>query len=236
MGTIAAMVLLGLFGPPSSVQNGPYAQEIAAFKASDAKHPPRKGQILFIGSSSFTRWTSVGQSFPGREILNRAFGGSALTDLLARVDDVVTPYAPSQVVLYCGENDFAYDPSLDPETVVSRFKRVYRKIRARTRDAPFVYVSMKPSPSRWELAPKFKVANAAIRSFLARERGTAFVDVWPVMLGQDGTPRSELFVEDRLHVNQEGYRLWAPLLDRVLLKPSSRAPVPVADVPWWAGG
>src|SRR5580692_8032994 len=90
----------------------PFSSDIAAFKAQDAQTPPAKGQILFIGSSSFTRWTDVQSYFPTHPILNRAFGGSTLPDVIRYVNDIVFPYQPKQVVLYCGENDFASDPKL----------------------------------------------------------------------------------------------------------------------------
>ncbi|MBX7131621.1 MAG: hypothetical protein K1X67_02970 [Fimbriimonadaceae bacterium] len=196
----------------------PYAKEIAEFKRQDAAAPPAKGQIVFIGSSSFTNWTKVGDAFPGRKILNRAFGGSRLLDVTARLNDVVFTYEPAQVVLYCGENDFASEESLEPSVFVERFKDLYGKIRKRLPNSGFVYVSMKPSPSRWHLAPKFRTANRSIQSLLAKEKRTAFVDVWPAMLGADGKPKKEIFVEDMLHMNDEGYKLWIPLLDKVLMQ------------------
>lgn len=199
-------------------QDAPYAREIAEFRRLDREKPPAKGQIVFIGSSSFTRWIEVGKAFPRHKILNRAFGGSTLLDVTARLDDVVFPYEPRQVVMYCGENDFAIDESLTPALVVGRFKVVFQRVREKLPSVSFVYVSMKPSPSRWHLATKFGEANAAIKAFLAKERRTAFVDVWPVMLDQDRTPRPELFVEDRLHVNEKGYALWTPLIEKVLIK------------------
>ncbi|MBV6457823.1 MAG: hypothetical protein HONBIEJF_00943 [Fimbriimonadaceae bacterium] len=203
----------------SLLQELPYAKEIAEFKRLDAQAPPAKGQILFIGSSSFTRWTKVGEAFPGRKILNRAFGGSTLTDVIARLEDVVFPYEPRQVVLYCGENDFAVNEQLEAPAVVDRFKDLFSRVRKRMPHVGFVYVSMKPSPSRWHLAPKFREANAAIQRFLAQQKDAAFVDLWPVMLGSDGKPKPEIFVDDMLHVNDKGYALWVPLLEKVLAEP-----------------
>ena len=36
------------------------------------------------------------------------------------------------------------------------------------------------------------------------------------MLGADGRPRPELYVEDGLHMTREGYLLWIPLVRDVL--------------------
>ena len=207
---------------PSPVQQAnppkelPFAKDIAAFQATDAKQMPVPGQDLFIGSSSFTRWTDVQDYFPKHKILNRAFGGSTLVDVLRYVDQVVTPYRPKEVVIYCGENDFAGDPSLTADQVFGRFKSLFEAIRHRERRVPVVYVSMKPSPSRWSLTPKFTDANAKIKEYLAHQPRTTFIDVWPVMLAADGKPKPEIYVGDRLHMNSDGYRLWQPLIEPYL--------------------
>lgn len=198
-------------------QELPFEKEIAEFRRQDAVAAPEKGQIVFIGSSSFARWTTVSQAFPGRKILNRAFGGSQLSEVTVRLKIVVFPYEPRQVVLYCGENDFAASETLEPSVVVERFKDLFDKVLQRLPNVKFVYVSMKPSPARWHLAPKFRSANDTIRKFLLKQKRTAFVDVWPVMLTKDGRPKPEIFVEDKLHLNEAGYKLWTPLLDKVLI-------------------
>ena len=44
---------------------------------------------------------------------------------------------------------------------------------------------------------------------------SAGVDIVPVMLKADGTPK-DIFVEDNLHMTPEGYRLWTPVVDAAL--------------------
>ena len=202
-------------------QSDPFAKEVAAFSNADRINPPAKGQVLFIGSSSFTKWTDVGDYFPNVKILNRAFGGSALPDVIRHLDEVVYPYKPRQVVIYCGENDFAGDSKLEPAEVVNRFKTLFRLIRNHERNVPIIYVSMKPSPSRWQMRAKFQTANAKIADFLKHQRKAEFLDVWPVMLNGDGVPKPEIFLSDRLHMNATGYHLWQPLLEPLLVKQSN---------------
>src|SRR6185436_13414056 len=43
-----------------------------------------------------------------------------------------------------------------------------------------------------------------------------FIDVFPLMLGADGKPRPELFLEDGLHMSRKGYDLWIPPVKTVL--------------------
>ena len=51
---------------------------IADFEAADLKDPPAKGQILFVGSSSFRFWRTLKEDMAPLPVLNRGFGGSMM--------------------------------------------------------------------------------------------------------------------------------------------------------------
>lgn len=186
----------------------PFEKEVAKFRELDALNPPPRHAILFIGSSSFTLWNDVNNYFPGYNIINRAFGGSRLTDQIEFFHQVVTPYDPRQVVIYCGENDFAASDTLTPGMVTKRFITLFELFRAQCPDAKITYVSMKPSPSRWHLSEKFIEANHDIRLFLEKNPNTSFVDIWNQMLDVHHQPDSSIFLEDMLHMNAKGYQIW----------------------------
>ncbi len=38
------------------------------------------------------------------------------------------------------------------------------------------------------------------------------VDVWKPLLGKNKEPRKELFIEDQLHMNRQGYEMWIEIL------------------------
>ena len=210
-----ALVILVI--PASLAQ--PYAKGIADFKKQDSLSFPESGQILFVGSSSFTLWKDVQQYFPQHSIINRGFGGSTLLDVTRYEADIIFPYKPKQIVIYCGENDIANDSTVTGAVVFERFKKLYDDIRLNLGKVPIVYVSMKPSPSRWHLRAKQTDGNERIRKFLRKKKRRAvFVDVWPGMLGADGKPREELYIADKLHMNAQGYIIWQKLLEPLLLK------------------
>jgi lysophospholipase L1-like esterase len=196
----------------------PFWNDIQQFKkADDAQQPPHNA-ILFVGSSSFTKWTDVQEYFPGYTIVNRGFGGSQLTDVIRYAFDVILPYAPKQVVIYCGENDLAADSSLPASEVVRRFKTLFGIIRQNLPAATIDFVSMKPSPSRQHLFPKFLQANAQIKAFLKTQKRAGFIDVYKAMLNEKGAPRKEIFLEDNLHMKPAGYRIWQKIFLPYLLK------------------
>src|SRR5688572_23595103 len=132
----------------------PFWNDIQNFKKQDSLSFPLKNAILFIGSSSFTNWKDVQDYFKGYTIINRGFGGSTLVDQLPYVNDIIVPYKPKQIIIYCGENDLASDDSVTAKMVHDRFVTLFNAIRSSVPDAQISYISMKPSPSRERLFGK----------------------------------------------------------------------------------
>lgn len=201
----------------SQNSSDPFKPEIDAFKAADKKSFPPSNAILFIGSSSFTMWTDVQSYFPGYTIINRGFGGSGINDIIKYAQDIILPYHPKQVVIYCGENDVAAG-NVTGTDVFQRFTQLFNFIRNRVPEASIVYVSMKPSPSREKFRPIFEDGNKMIRDFLSGYPKTGFVDIYPLMLTPDGKTRPELYLDDQLHMKPEGYAIWKQAILPFLLK------------------
>jgi lysophospholipase L1-like esterase len=188
--------------------NHPFFNEIEAFKKIDQSHPPVKGSILFVGSSSFTMWKDIQNYFPEYAIINRGFGGSSLPDVIHYASDIIYPYQPSQVVIYCGENDLATSANVNADTVLNRFSKLFSMIRKEVPRAHILFISIKPSPSRAKYMPEMVRANELIRKYLRRWSGTGFVDVYNKMLLDDGSPMQDIFLSDKLHMNKNGYLIW----------------------------
>jgi lysophospholipase L1-like esterase len=210
----------------------PFAKSIAAFKKQDSISFPPENAILFIGSSSFTLWEDVQNYFPGYTIINRGFGGSTLEDQIRYANDIIFPYKPKQIIIYCGENDLAFSDTVTAVMVFERFKHLYRMIREKTK-APVAYISMKPSPSRRHLFEKMLKANLLILDFIinqepkaiatiAKSNGTSaaasYIDVHSKMLNESGEPIAEIFLDDSLHMNAKGYSIWQKEIQPYLLK------------------
>lgn len=194
----------------------PYWNEIQQFKTQDSIQPPSENSILMIGSSSFRMWKDVANYFPGYTFINRGFGGSSLPDVIRYYDDIIRPYTTRQILIYCGENDLG--PKVSGNTVITRFKKLFRMIRADNKKARITYISIKPSGSRAYLMPKMEVANAGIKKFLAGKRNTDFVDIYHKMLTPDGKPLPGIYLKDQLHMNKKGYAIWQKAIAPFLIK------------------
>ncbi len=190
---------------PEQLSNTVWEQDMQRFAAEDAAAPPPKHAVLFVGSSSIRMWTTLADDFPGVPVINRGFGGSEIRDSTWYAYRIVIPYAPRQILIYAGDNDLFSGRT--PLQLRDDFRAFVKRVR---RDLPGVriaYISNKPSPSRANLLDAQRQANALIAAD-AKRLHVDFIDVFTPMLDADGQPREELFLEDRLHMNRTGYRLW----------------------------
>jgi lysophospholipase L1-like esterase len=184
--------------------------DIRAFESADRDAPPPKGGMLLAGSSSFRMWKTAAEDFPEKQVINRGFGGSQMSDLLYYADRIVLPYGPAEILVYEGDNDIASGDS--PETVLSEFKEFTKIVLKKLPDSKIHFVSIKPSVKRANLLDEMKMANGLIADYCAKNTRLEFIDVFTPMLNAEGQPRPELFVEDDLHMNADGYALWTEIV------------------------
>lgn len=217
--TAAALVLAGCRSVPNSLAThdpGRWEKDIAVFQASDATNAPPPGGVIFVGSSSIRLWKSLPRDFPGVPVANRGFGGSQLADVVHYADRIVVPYRPRQVVIYAGGNDI--NDGKSPEVVFGDFVALVKKLRRELPGARLAYISSAPNPKRWEQVEKVRRLNDLARGYARRHR-VDFIDVFPLMLGADGLPKPDIYVEDRLHMNERGYAIWKEAVSKHLAWP-----------------
>ncbi len=183
---------------------------ISAYEAMDRAHPPRKGGVLFIGSSTIGRWKTLDEDFPNHRVINRGFGGSHIADATHFAERVIFPHEPRMIFLRAGGNDVNAGKS--PERVLADYKAFVAKVHARLPKTRIVYISVSPSPANWRKRHVFQSLNSLIENYTREHPYLAYLETFDMVLGPDGEPREELYVADRLHLNAEGYRL---LADRV---------------------
>jgi lysophospholipase L1-like esterase len=212
------LLLISLLFYSVNIIAQPFKDDIAAFKKQDSIFFPPKQAILFVGSSSFTNWKDVQSYFPQFSIINRGFGGSSVSDVIRYAEDIIFPYMPKQIVIYCGENDLAATDSVTGEIVYQRFVELFAIIRENMPKVPVAFISLKPSLSRWYLKEKMIIANKLIKKYLRKKKKTSFIDVYHKMLNEHGTPIQEIFIEDNLHMNAKGYAIWQKVIEPYLKK------------------
>lgn len=207
-----------------------WKSSLSAFADSDKNLAPGTDGVLFVGSSTIRFWTHLAQDFRQLPVvINRGFGGSTMADCSLFTGELVTRYKPRHVLVYAGDNDLAEGRT--PLQVMESFAHFATTVRAALPDTRISYISIKPSPSRESLLPKIRETNSIIAAYIRTLGNSEYIDIFTPMLGTDGRPRQELFLADRLHMNETGYRLWQTVISshvmegRALAGVSSTVPV-----------
>ncbi len=109
-------------------------------------------------------------------------------------------------------------PYIDSTTALNL--ESYRKFAMRAHNkfpkSKLLFVSLKPSPSRWQIADNYRKTNDLIKAEIAKDKRAKFVDIWSPMLGANNEPKPEIFLEDKLHMNEKGYAIWRDVLAKYL--------------------
>jgi lysophospholipase L1-like esterase len=211
--TMCAALLVALrasAGPavPVQAQADRWTSEMQAFDAQDRASPPARGGVVFVGSSSIRLW-DLPRHFPGLPAVNRGFGGSQIEDSVRHADLLVIRHRPRVVVFYAGDNDLHSGKT--SRQVADDFAAFVRTIHTALPETSIAVVGVKPSLARWGMIGKVREANALVRSYCEEDKRLAFIDVDGPMIGWNGKPREDLFVDDGLHLSEKGYELWTVL-------------------------
>jgi lysophospholipase L1-like esterase len=234
--TSLRLVILGLLicmvsQPVVAEQSGSqrWEREIQAFERADQAIPPRQGAIVFVGSSTIRMWTTLAQDFPEYKVLNRGFGGCQIADCTYYADRIVIPYHPRLIVLRAGGNDI--NAGKTPEGVRDDFQAFVAKVRAKLPKVRIAYMTINATPSRWKNVEREKKANQLIKDCIAKGVNLDYIDTFDATMGADGKPRVELFVEDHLHFNAEGYKILVARVRKYLTRAAPSPTAPGASKP-----
>ena len=192
-----------------------FEQDILAFESWDRQNSFPPDAVLFVGSSSIRMWQSA-ERFPDVPVINRGFGGSHTSDVNHFAERVVVRYKPRLIVFYAGDNDI--EAGKTPQHVFDDFQAFANLVHKQLPQTRIVYLPIKPSLARWSKWPRMQEVNAQVENLSKAENRIVYVDTATPMLGEDGRPRSELFLDDGLHLNDKGYELWTKVLSPFLHK------------------
>src|SRR3954470_6866587 len=184
-----------------------FEKDIATYEAQDRENPPPKGQILFTGASTIRRWTTLAQDFPEHKVVNRGFGGSQIADATHFADRIIFPYQPRAIFIRSGGNDLNAGKSV--EQVFNDFQAFVEKVHGKLPNTTIYFISASPSIARWKQRDQEKELNELVKKYSSGKPNLKYIETYDMVLGADGQPRADLFVEDKLHFNAEGNRLLA---------------------------
>ena len=189
--------------------------------------PAPTGRIVFYGSSTFTNWSAECDRRPLENdivnqenqpvAVNRGFGGATAEELLYYYPTIVKPLAPRALVTYCFPNDrfFKYKPA----EIVEILDRLFNYARTDFPGIklyhllPCLYEKQKDNLPYLEdlnnfiaLMEQYRAEQLPELRLLYQVKSPRFF-ANPEDVGNYRKPRAELFIEDQMHLTQEGYDL-----------------------------
>jgi GDSL-like Lipase/Acylhydrolase family len=199
-----------------------YAEKAAKWKAEVdrlSENNATEGSdsdILCLGSSSFRMWESINKDMAPYTMLRRAYGGAKYCDLAIFTPKLIDGLKYRAVLIFVGNDITGSDIDKSPGEIVRLANLVIASIRSQKPTVPVFLIAITPTPSRFKVWPKIQEANQALEAFATRQPNTFFIKTGTSYLTANGEPRSELFLKDKLHQNQQGYDLWSSIIKRSL--------------------
>jgi lysophospholipase L1-like esterase len=121
---------------------------------------------------------------------------------------------PKKIFIYEGDNDISFGRTI--EEILSAADSILIIVRKSMPGASVIFISAKPSLSRWKLKPQYEAFNNALKDWAATKKRVRFADVWTPMLDKNGAVKNDIFIEDGLHLNKKGYAIWTATLKKYL--------------------
>ncbi len=189
-----------------------WESEIEKFEQLDVTKSYPSDAILFAGSSSIRMWSTIGKDMLPYNVIQRGYGGAKLSDFAVYADRIIYPHPCQAIVIFIANDIAGNDDDKSPLEVSQLFRKTLYIIRRKFADTPVFWISITPTPSRWHVWPEIREANELIKEICESHRSTYYIDTEKYFTNANGLPRSELFLEDKLHLNEQGYRIWSGII------------------------
>ncbi|MEQ9565373.1 MAG: GDSL-type esterase/lipase family protein, partial [Pseudomonadales bacterium] len=150
-------------------------------------------------------------------VIPRGFGGSVMNDVLYYLDRVAIKYRPRAILIYEGDNDTAPSNSIPKAQILDHLEQIISQIHQQLPDTRIYVLSVKPSVARKTVWPAALEVNAGYKEMADANPLVYYVDVATPLLNADGTVRTDIFVEDDLHLNDKGNEIWGRTIKAALM-------------------
>jgi len=202
--------------PPSVVASDWNARRFAdAFQECEKRVAEMAGKpcdIIFIGDSITQKWKDEGKEvwvkrYAPRNALNFGLGGDSTQHVLWRLETMnIESFEPKVAVVLVGTNNQKSEPpeiAAGVRAVIAKTKQLYRGVKV-------IAVSILPNARATD---NMAATNKIIRTF-ADNKTVFYLDLAAKMTSEGDSWRG--LRGDKLHLQPEGYELWANELDPLL--------------------
>ncbi len=193
-----------------------WENDIQEFERLDKRVEYSKDAILFAGSSSIKLWINIEKDMAPYSVIQRGYGGAKLSDFAVYTDRICSPHQCKAIVLFIANDIVGSSQDKTPEEVKQLFRYILKTIRKTHPDTPVFWIAVTPTPSRWKAWPEIKEAGKLIKEVCNENNNTFYIKTESGFLNESGIPKEELFVSDKLHLNEKGYAIWTEIIKKEL--------------------
>jgi platelet-activating factor acetylhydrolase IB subunit beta/gamma len=194
-----------------------------------------KGKVdfLLVGDSITQQWGSPLDNKPMNagwvkqfgmaKVVNIGIGGDKSQNVLWRLDHGgADELEPKCILLMIGNNNMFFVPETGVEPAAKGVKACADNLRRKFPKAPIIIAKILPAhePGN-EFYENIKKTNLAVDLLrLDADKLVRVLDLTADMVNTDGTVKQELYKQDKIHLSEAGYALYAaklrPVIDAVL--------------------
>ncbi len=214
------IIFLVSCSPLSIYRNDPdvkaWESDIEKFEQLDHTENYPDDAIIFAGSSSIRLWSTLEDDMAPYSVIQRGYGGARLSDFSVYADRIFSPHKCSALVMFVANDIYGGDDDKTPEEVKKLFEYVLKTFRKTHPDTPFFWIAVTPTTSRWQVWPQISKASELIEQVCENKPDTYFITTDYAFLDETGKPDDTLFIEDMLHLNPQGYKIWTMIIKKEL--------------------
>ena len=180
-----------------------------------------KGQIVFYGPSNFTRWSEKFGMTPMRDVLlgasgkpcviNRGFGSSCAEHQLYYYPRMVRPLEPKVLVYASHGNGGSFGYTNEETWELAQRVIAYTMIDFPDTKIYLCGCNRRRGDTAERLASVMEY-HEKVKRFCEEHPNCVFVDAF----AYEPLNREDIYVEDGVHFNQEGYRIYGEFFKEVL--------------------
>ena len=184
-----------------------YPERIKEFK----KVPLQKNDIVFLGNSITEQGGDWSKRLGWQAVKNRGISGDVTEGVLKRLGEL-TYAKPKAVFLLIGINDI-FNSATTPEYVADNILAIAKAIRKGSPQTTLYVQTILPTTTT-SIKEKVQQTNALLRKKAGRKT-YQLLDTH-ALFADEGDGMKKEYTKDGVHLNEEGYVLWADYLKNQL--------------------
>jgi lysophospholipase L1-like esterase len=168
-------------------------------------------KILFIGHSliEYFDWQ---RRFPLHKVANLGVAGETVDGLLSRIGNITSKHPSADLIfIMSGLNDVA----MEEFGFIGSYKEIIQKLISAYPNARIFIHSLLPTNVEFIRDGSIQEVNTSLKK-LAEDTGVEYLDMYKSFLDAKGAVRRGYLLDDGVHLSDNGYDVWAGVLEGII--------------------